>query len=68
MEYHHLLSEKFNLFHVLSRHAESLKENVFDIIPITFYVEISDPTKEQSYMQAMSSFHQYYNILENQKN
>ena len=41
----------------MSRHCDSLKENVFDIMPITFYVEISDPTKEQSYMQAMSSFH-----------
>jgi hypothetical protein len=26
----------------MHRHCEQLKENVFDLVPITFYVEISD--------------------------
>ena len=39
-EYHSLISEKANLFNMLQKHCENSKENVFDIYPITFYVEI----------------------------
>jgi hypothetical protein len=47
VEFHQLITEKFNLLHVLTKHCDSLKENVFDFTPVTFYVEISDPGVDQ---------------------
>jgi hypothetical protein len=67
MEFHQLITEKYNLFQVMAKYCESVKENIFDYTPITFYVEIQDPTKEQLYAQAMAPFLQFYNALENHK-
>ena len=47
-EFHHLITEKANLFQNLKMHCESLKENIFDICPLTFYVEVNDTEKSQS--------------------
>lgn len=64
VEHHALLTEKFNLLHVLQRYSDANKENVFDTMPVTFYVEISDPNKEQSYQAAIYQFAQLYQVLE----
>ena len=46
LENHHLISEKYNLLHVLQKYCDQQKENVFDITPVTFYVEMPDVQKE----------------------
>lgn len=65
-EYHHLLTEKYNLLHVMHRHCEQMKENVFDLMPVTFYVEITD-LSQQSYAEAMKQFTLFYQSLESNK-
>lgn len=42
VENHHLISEKYNLLHVLQKYCDTQKENVFDLTPVTFYVEMPD--------------------------
>lgn len=50
LEFHHHISEKAALFNELTRHCESVKENVFDLmVPITFYVEVQELDKPQVY-------------------
>ena len=44
-EGHHYVSEKANLFRMLMKYCDSFKENIFDIVPITFYVEVPDLDK-----------------------
>ena len=56
MEFHLLLTEKYNLLHVLQKYCESHKENIFDYTPVTFYVEILDPNKDAVYQQVMQPF------------
>lgn len=48
-EAHHLITEKYHLLDVMLKYCDSIKENVFDLTPITFYVEISDPNNQQVY-------------------
>jgi hypothetical protein len=48
-EFHHLISEKANLFHHMRAYCENNKENIFDVCPLTFYVEVSDLEKTQQY-------------------
>jgi hypothetical protein len=48
-EYHHLISEKANMFNNMQKHCDSVKENVFDLCPITFYAEINDVDKVSVY-------------------
>lgn len=43
------------------------KENVFDLTPITFFVEMPDVNKETAYNAAMLPFTQYYQALEDNK-
>ena len=45
LAFHYLISEKANLFQNLSKYCESNKENIFDLCPITFFVEIADIDK-----------------------
>ena len=42
VENHQLISEKYNLLHVLQKYCDTQKENVFDLTPVTFYVEMPD--------------------------
>ena len=53
VEYHSLITEKYNLLHVLQRFSDQQKENVFDILPVTFYIEMSDPTISTIYQESM---------------
>jgi hypothetical protein len=55
-EGHHFISEKSNLFNMLQKHCDGMKENIFDVCPITFYVEVPDVDKMTQYNQAMSPF------------
>jgi len=66
-ESHKLLTEKYNLLMVLQRFCDQNKENTFDYTPITFYVEFSDPSKENVYNSAMQPFFQLYHTLETNK-
>lgn len=44
----------------MTKQTESLKENVFDFVPITFYIEMPNVTKESAYNQSMQPFIQYF--------
>lgn len=48
-EAHKLLTEKYNLLNVMQKFCDQHKENPFEFMPITFYVEFSDPHKESIY-------------------
>jgi hypothetical protein len=48
-EFHYTITEKANLFNSLQKYCDNSKENVFDICPITFYVEVTDLEKTQAY-------------------
>jgi hypothetical protein len=52
---------------VLQKYCDLQKENVFDITPITFYIEMPDIQKEQAYNQALLPFIQYFQALEDNK-
>jgi len=66
-ENHHLITEKFNLLQQLQKQADVHKENVFDLTPITFYVDMPNVSKESSYNAAMLPFLQYFQALEDNK-
>ena len=67
-EGHHYVSEKANLFLQLQKYCDLYKENIFDIVPITFFVEVPDLEKTNQYNQAIQPFIQYYTALEENKN
>ena len=46
LEHHQLLTEKYNLLIVMQRFSELHKENTFELMPVTFFVEIPDATKD----------------------
>ena len=52
-ENHHLITEKFNLLAVMQKFCDIHKENTFDLMPITFFVEINDPNRENHLNQAL---------------
>lgn len=53
-ENHQLLTEKYNLLQVMQRFSDQHKENTFDLMPITFFVEIPDATKDLLVTQALA--------------
>lgn len=55
LECHSYLSEKSKLFNVLTAYSLKLKENVFDYLPLTFFVEVNID-KQKSYTKAMLTF------------
>ena len=50
----------------MHRYCEQIKENVFDLMPVTFYVEIAD-LSPQGYADSMKQFTQFYQNLESNK-
>mmetsp|Transcript_6491 Transcript_6491/g.10439 ORF Transcript_6491/g.10439 Transcript_6491/m.10439 type:complete len:93 (-) Transcript_6491:1859-2137(-) len=60
IENHHLITEKFNLLQVMQKYCDLQKENVFDYMPVTFYVEMPNVQKETAYNAAMLPFVQYF--------
>jgi hypothetical protein len=48
-EFHHFISEKAYLFNMMQKYCDLSKENIFDICPVTFYVEVTDCDKQQAY-------------------
>lgn len=59
-EAHQLITEKFNLLNQMQKYCDLGKENVFDYLPVTFYVEMPNVQKEQAYNQAMAPFISYF--------
>ena len=66
-EHHQLLTEKYNLLMVMQRFCDLHKENTFDIMPITFFVEIPDASRDQLVNQALSPFVTLWQALEANK-
>ena len=66
-EAHALLTEKYNLLAVMQKFCDVHKENTFNLMPITFFVEVPDATKESALQQALSPFVQFYQLLEANK-
>ena len=66
-EFHGTLTEKSKLFKTLTDYAiNSLKENVFNYMPLTFYVEI-DIHKTKVFAKAMVPFFNSFYALEDNK-
>jgi hypothetical protein len=53
LQNHHLLSEKYNLLMVLQKYCDQQKENVFDLTPVTFYIEMPDIGKDNAYNNSL---------------
>ena len=66
-EHHQLLTEKYNLLMVMQRFCDLHKENTFDLMPITFFVEIPDASRDQLVNQALSPFVTLWQALEANK-
>ncbi|CDW72701.1 tubulin-tyrosine ligase family protein [Stylonychia lemnae] len=66
LEYHSQLSEKSKLFINMSKFAMKLKENVFNYIPITFFIEVDSMNLKQFNMQ-LTQFNGFYYTLEDSK-
>jgi hypothetical protein len=49
LECHHLISEKANLFHTMQKYCEVSKENIFDLTPVTFFLDVPDLEKLNLY-------------------
>lgn len=49
LEHHSLITEKFNLLMVMQKWCDLNKENVFDIMPVTFYIEMPNVQRETAY-------------------
>jgi hypothetical protein len=62
-----LITEKYNLLISLTKFCDLQKENVFDLTPITFFVEMPDVNRDTAYNAAMLPFIQYYQALEDNK-
>lgn len=67
-EQHQLITEKYNLLAVMQKFCDIHKENTFNMMPITFFVEISDATRDQAIHHALTPFTQFYQLLETNKN
>lgn len=52
---------------MLQKQCDLQKENVFDYVPITFYVEMPDVSKEAAYNTSMQPFINYFHALEENK-
>jgi len=67
-EQHQMLTEKYNLLMVMQRFCDMHKENTFDLMPITFFVEIPDASRDQLITQALTPFTTLWQTLEANKN
>jgi hypothetical protein len=52
---------------VMQRFCDAHKESAFDIMPITFFVEIPDASKDQSVTLALAPFTNFWQALEANK-
>ena len=64
IEHHQLLTEKYNLLMVMQRFCDLHKESAFDLMPITFFVEISDASRDHLVTQALTPFVTFWQALE----
>ena len=65
-EFHSQITEKSKLFKNITEFSLKVKENVFDYIPLTFYVEI-DISNPKLYAKAMFQFFNSFYALEDNK-
>lgn len=65
-EYHKYLSEKSELFLSLQNHCEFIKSNVFDMMPLQFFIKI-DPNVPNAMNNALATFHSVFNMIEESK-
>lgn len=65
-EYHKYLSEKSELFLSLQSHCEFIKSNVFDMMPLQFFIKI-DPNVPNAMNNALATFHSVFNMIEESK-
>ena len=66
-EYHRELSRKSNLFKNLQTFGEIHHENIFNFIPLTFFVEINPEKSQSSLNSALHEFSCIYNIFDEYK-
>eukprot|EP00347_Sterkiella_histriomuscorum_P004466 403360355 len=66
-EFHSNLTEKSKLFKNLTQYSIKLRENVFDYMPLTYFVEIDDIGKMKGYAKAMLPFMNSFYALEDIK-
>ena len=66
LEWHATLSEKSLLYETMKAYCESMKQNIFDIMPVTFLIEV-ESLKPHVVNTAILPFMQNYNILEEHK-
>lgn len=66
-EFHSHLTEKSKLFKNLTEFALKYKENVFDYIPITFFVEIDVNNQKQYTKTILPYMNAYYALEDNKK-
>ena len=63
------MTEKSKLFKNITDYAvKKLKENPFDYIPITFYIEEVDFSNNKNYAKALMPFITAFYALDNKKN
>ena len=48
----------------MQKYCDLHKENTFDFMPITFYVEIADASRDSAINNSLQSFAQFYQSLE----
>ena len=44
----------------MQKYCDLNKENVFDFLPVTFYIEMPNVQRESAYNSAMQPFIQYF--------
>lgn len=54
------------MFNALQNHCEFIKANVFDIVPLQFYIKI-DPKLPNAMQNALTSFYAIFNLIEETK-
>lgn len=67
LEFHAELSSKSRLFINLQNYSEQNKQNVFNFIPITFYIEINPSKPNGQIKNAIHKFAAFHKALENSR-
>lgn len=65
-ENHRCLTEKSNLYFFLQNHCEFIKTNVFDIMPVQFFVKV-DMSLPNALHNALLPFVNFFNMFEEAK-
>lgn len=66
VEFHKYLSEKSELFSCFQNYCENIKANVFDVMPIQFFVQVNMKMPNAT-NNAISQFASFFNLIEESK-